>query len=74
MEVAIVLDKIEDGAVLENCHALISQISAGLSADEPFLDVSSARELLFYLERAASVLASLSISGDANGSPSGPLL
>jgi hypothetical protein len=74
MEVAIVLDKIEAGAVLENCHALINQINARLSAEEPFVDVSSATELLSYLERAASVLASPSISGDANGSPSDPLL
>ena len=28
----------------------------GLSAEEPFVDVSSATELLFYLERAASAL------------------
>jgi hypothetical protein len=74
MEVAIVLDKIEAGAVLENCHALINQIKARLSAEEPFVDVSSATEVLSYLKRAASVLASPSISGDANGSPSGPLL
>jgi len=50
---AIVLNEIEAGAVLENCRALISQINAGLSAEEPFVDVSSATELLFYLERAA---------------------
>ncbi len=36
---------------LANCRALINQINAGLSAEEPFVDVSSARELLFYLER-----------------------
>jgi hypothetical protein len=65
---AIVLNEIEAGAMLENCRALISQINARLSVEEPFVDVSSARELLFYLERAASVLASLSISADANGS------
>jgi hypothetical protein len=74
MEVAIVLDKIEAGAVLENCHALINQMNARLSAEEPFVDVSSATEVLSYLERAASVLASPSISGNANGSPSSPLL
>jgi hypothetical protein len=53
---AIVLNEIEAEAVLENCRALISQINAGLSAEEPFVDVSSATELLFYLERAASAL------------------
>ncbi len=41
---------------LANCRALINQIKAGLSAKEPFVDVSSATELLFYIERAASVL------------------
>ena len=41
---------------LANCRALINQINAGLSAKEPFVDVSSATELLFYLERAASAL------------------
>jgi len=51
-----VLNEIEAGAVLENCRALISQINAGLSAEEPFVDVSSATELLFCLERAASAL------------------
>jgi len=35
-------------AALTNCRALISQINAGLSAEEPFADVSSATELLFY--------------------------
>jgi hypothetical protein len=42
--------------VLENCRALIDQISAGLSAEEPAVNVSSAAELLFYLESAASAL------------------
>ena len=41
---------------LANCRALINQIKAGLSAKEPLVDVSSATELLFYIERAASVL------------------
>jgi len=41
---------------LANCRALINQINAGLSAKEPFVDVSSATELIFYLERAASAL------------------
>ena len=47
---------IEAEAALENCRALINQINAGLSAEEPFVDVSSATELLFCLERAASAL------------------
>ena len=50
------LNTIEAEATLENCRALINQINAGLSAKEPFVDVSSATELLFYLERAASAL------------------
>jgi hypothetical protein len=41
-------------AALTNCRALINQINARLSAEEPFVDVSSAAELLFYLECAAS--------------------
>jgi predicted DNA-binding ribbon-helix-helix protein len=41
---------------LANCRALINQINAGVSAKEPFADVSSATELLFYLERATSAL------------------
>ena len=52
------LNEIEAGAVLENCRALINQNIAGLSAEEPFVNVSSAAELLFYLERAASALNS----------------
>jgi hypothetical protein len=56
--VAIVHNEIEAGAVLENSRALISQINVRLSAGELFVDVSSARELLFYLERAASALNS----------------
>jgi hypothetical protein len=43
-------------AALANCRALINQINAGLSAREPFADVSSAAELLYYLEFAASAL------------------
>jgi hypothetical protein len=53
---AIVPKKFEAGAALENCRALINQINAGLSAEEPFVDASSATELLFCLERAASAL------------------
>ena len=48
--------KIEVGAALENCRALMNQINAGLYAEEPFVNVSSAAELLFYLEFAASAL------------------
>jgi hypothetical protein len=48
--------KIEAEAALANCRALINQINAGLSADEPVVDVSSAAELLLYLECAASAL------------------
>jgi hypothetical protein len=51
-----VLEEIGAGAALENCRALINQINAGLSVEEPFVDVSSATELLFCLERAASAL------------------
>jgi hypothetical protein len=43
-------------AALENCRALIDQINAGLSVQKPFVTVSSAAELLFYLEFAASAL------------------
>jgi hypothetical protein len=53
---AIVHKKIEAKAVLEDCRALINQINAALSAEEPFVDASSATELLFCLERAASAL------------------
>ena len=35
-------------SILEKCRALINQINAALSAEEPFVDVSSATELLFY--------------------------
>jgi hypothetical protein len=44
------------GAVLENCRALIDQVIAGLSAEKPFINVSSAEELLLHLESAASAL------------------
>jgi hypothetical protein len=43
------------GAVLENCRALIDQVIAGL-AEKPFINVSSAEELLLHLESAASAL------------------
>jgi hypothetical protein len=45
---------VEAGAALANCRALINQIDAGLSAEKPLVDVSSAAELLFYLEFAVS--------------------
>jgi hypothetical protein len=48
--------EIEAEAALENCRALIKQINAGLSTEEPFVNVSSAAELLLYLEFAASAL------------------
>jgi hypothetical protein len=53
---AIVHKEIEARAALENCRVLINQINAGLSAEEPFVNVSSAAELLLYLECAASAL------------------
>jgi hypothetical protein len=43
-------------AVLENCRALIDHIIAKLSAEKPFIDVSSLAELLLHLESAASIL------------------
>ena len=43
-------------AILQICHALINQITAGLSVEKPFVTVSSAAELLLYLECAASAL------------------
>ena len=50
------LKKFEAEAALANCRALINQINAGLSAEEPLADASSATELQLYLERAASAL------------------
>jgi bifunctional non-homologous end joining protein LigD len=43
-------------AALANCRALIDQIDAGLSVKKFSLNISSAAELLFYLEFAASAL------------------
>src|SRR5262247_1636145 len=43
-------------AALANCRALINQIYAGLSAEEPLANVSSAQELLFHLEFATTAL------------------
>jgi hypothetical protein len=48
--------EIEAEAVLENCRALIKQIKARLSAEKPFVNASSAAELLVHLESAASAL------------------
>ena len=48
--------KFETEAVLENCRRLINQINAGLSVEEPFVNVSSAVELQLHLEFAASAL------------------
>jgi hypothetical protein len=52
----------EIGVVLESCRALIKQINAGLSTEKPFVNASSAAELLFYLESAASVLKKSALS------------
>jgi hypothetical protein len=35
------LKEIEAGATLENCRALINQITVGLSAEKPFVDFLS---------------------------------
>jgi len=55
-------DTIEAEAALENCRALMNQIYAGLSAEEPFVNVSLAAELLLYLEFAASTLEETKIT------------
>ena len=49
-------DTIDAEAARENCRALINQIDTGLSAEEPFVNVSWAAELQLYLEFAASAL------------------
>ena len=54
----IVLKEVGAGAALANCRTLINQINAGLYAEKPFVNVSSAAELLLYLECAASALKS----------------
>jgi hypothetical protein len=51
-----VLKETDVEAVLANCRALIDQINVELSAEEPFVNVSSAAELRLCLERAASAL------------------
>jgi hypothetical protein len=48
--------KIEAEAALESCRRLITQINVALSAEEPFVNVSSTAELLLYLEFATSAL------------------
>ena len=50
------IKEIDTRVALENCRALIDQINVGLSVEKPFVNVSSAAELLFYLEFAASAL------------------
>jgi hypothetical protein len=50
------LKEIEAEATLENCRALIDQVIAGLSAEKPFVNASSAAELLLHLETAAAAL------------------
>ncbi len=54
--VRIVVKEIAVEAVLENCRALTKQIKAGLSAEKPFVNASSAEELLLHLETAAAAL------------------
>jgi hypothetical protein len=51
-----VVKEAELEGALANCRALIDQIDAGLSVKKLFLNISSAAELLFYLEFAASAL------------------
>jgi hypothetical protein len=48
--------KTEAEAVLKKCRGLIDEIIANLSAKKPLVNISSAAELLFYLELAASAL------------------
>src|SRR6266540_6266120 len=55
---AIMLKETEAEATIENCRALINQITVGLSAEKPFVNVSSAAELLVQLESEASALQS----------------
>ncbi len=50
------MKEIEAETVLKNCRALIKQIKAGLSAEKPFVNASSAAELLLHLESAAAAL------------------
>jgi hypothetical protein len=48
--------EIDAETAIENCRALIKQIKAGLSAEKPLVNASSAAELLVHLESAASAL------------------
>jgi hypothetical protein len=50
------LKETEAEATLENCRALINQITVGLSAEKPFVDFLSAAEVLLYLDFACSAL------------------
>ena len=50
------LKRTEAEVVLKKCRGLIDEIIAGLSAEKPLVNTSSAAELLFYLEFAASAL------------------
>jgi hypothetical protein len=50
------LNTIETQATLENCRALIEEINAELSAEEPFVNGASAAALLLHLESAATAL------------------
>ena len=59
---ALVLKEIEAEAELEDCRALISQINEELFAEEPFVNVSRAAELQFYLGFAASALKKAAIA------------
>ena len=51
-----IMKEIEAEAALEKCRALIDQINAGLSVEEPFVDVLTSVELVLYLDFAASAL------------------
>jgi hypothetical protein len=53
---AIVFKETEAEATLENCRALINQITVGLSVEKPFVDFLSAAEVLLYLDFACSAL------------------
>jgi hypothetical protein len=53
---AIVPKETDAETVLENSRALIKQIKASLSAEKPFVNASSAAELLLHLESAAAAL------------------
>jgi hypothetical protein len=43
------LKEINAEALFDRCRALIEQINAGLSAEEPLVNLSSAAELLLHL-------------------------